>query len=78
MAFTDFNITHNLVIFGSIVWMSRDMTDRSISSHSLIFLISSAVGASGLAGAGFGFVLVTWPSLPHPPMAIATDLDQTT
>jgi hypothetical protein len=66
---------HNLTIFGSIVWIRRNIIERSVSFHSFIFLVSSAVGTSGFAGFGLGLVPVTCPSLPLPPRAMDTDFD---
>jgi hypothetical protein len=50
IAFEELSNMHNLVIFGFIVWISKDIIERSVSSHSLIFLTSSAVGSSGFTG----------------------------
>jgi hypothetical protein len=50
IAFEELSNMHNLAIFGFIVWISKDIIERSVSSHSLIFLTSSAVGSSGFTG----------------------------
>jgi hypothetical protein len=68
---------HNLAIFGSIVWIRRDIIERLVSSHSSNFLVSSAVGTYGFAGFGLGLVPVICSSLPLPlpPRAMDTDFD---
>jgi hypothetical protein len=77
IAFEEFSNMHNLTIFGSIVWIRRDIIERLVSSHSSIFLVSSAVGTSGFAGFDLGLVPVICSTLPLPlpPRAIDIDFD---